>query len=71
MHTLYSIGGGLCYDLTHSHVGNKFTAPGFLMAALVSGPMRNRLAYDLPTKIIKIKCTPIQNLSQNFKISDP
>ncbi len=24
-----------------------------------------------PYKIIKIKCTPIQNLSQNFKISDP
>jgi hypothetical protein len=24
-----------------------------------------------PYKIIKIKCTPIQNPSQNFKISDP
>ncbi len=27
--------------------------------------------FQNPYKIIKIKCTPIQNLSQNFKISDP
>ncbi len=42
--------------LCTSHVGNKSTAPGFLMVALVSGLVRNRLAYDLPTKPTSLHC---------------